>query len=25
MESCIEFKVPFVVDTKLGESWGTAK
>ena len=25
MEECIEFKVPFVVDKKLGDSWGNAK
>jgi len=25
MENCIEFKVPFVVDHKLGDSWGAAK
>ena len=25
MEGCIEFKVPFVVDKKLGDSWGNAK
>ena len=25
METCIEFKLPFVVDTNLGESWGDAK
>jgi DNA polymerase I-like protein with 3'-5' exonuclease and polymerase domains len=25
MENCIEFKVPFVVDTNLGESWGDIK
>ena len=24
MESCIEFKLPFVVDVKTGGSWGTA-
>ena len=25
MENCIEFKLPFVVDTNLGDSWGEAK
>ena len=25
MENCIEFKLPFVVDTNLGDSWGQAK
>ena len=25
MESCIEFKIPFIVDTKIGDSWGEAK
>ena len=25
MENCIEFKVPFVVDAKIGDSWGYAK
>ena len=25
METCIEFKLPFVVDTNLGSSWGEAK
>ena len=25
MENCIEFKLPFVVDVKMGESWGEAK
>jgi len=25
MENCIEFKVPFIVDTNIGESWGDIK
>ena len=25
MENCIEFKIPFIVDTKIGDSWGESK